>query len=87
MKTTQKTMLVLSVLILMHFIMCSIVLVNRESESNHIPRFRPRKLLAHVLSFTASVDKLKISHEASQRSIGASLKKAPRSYSNPSHNK
>ncbi|CAL0320728.1 unnamed protein product [Lupinus luteus] len=84
MKITQRAMLVLSVLIIMmHFIMCSIVLVN----CNQIHRFRPRKLLDHVSSFSASVDKLKISDEASQRSIGGSLKKAPRSYSNPSHNK
>ncbi|KAE9611684.1 hypothetical protein Lalb_Chr06g0165091 [Lupinus albus] len=86
MKTPQRAMVVLFVLILMHFIF-SIVSVNCESESYVIHRFRLRKLLAHVSSFSASVDKFKISQEASKRSIGTSLKKAPRSYSNPTHNK
>ncbi|KAK7269931.1 hypothetical protein RIF29_22744 [Crotalaria pallida] len=86
MKTIRRSTLVLFVLILIHVIMCSIVLVNSERESNLIHRFGPRKLLAHVSSLSASVDKLKVAHEVSQRSVGASLKKAPRSFSNPTHN-
>lgn len=77
------------ILILIHIILFSLVSVSCESESNdqHVDRHWPRKLLAYSSSFSASIDNLKTSHEASWRSVDTSLRKAPPSYSNPSHNK
>ena len=85
--TTQRALVGLFALILIHFIMCSTVSINCESRSNLIDRCPTRKLLAHASSFSASVDKLKISYAASQRSVDPSLKKAPPSNSNPTQNK
>lgn len=87
MKTTQCALVALFVLILIHFISCSRVSISSETRSNLINRFQPRKLLAHVSSLSVSLDKLKIAYEASQKSVGTSLRKAPPSNSNPIQNK
>ncbi|KAK7343529.1 hypothetical protein VNO77_12326 [Canavalia gladiata] len=86
MKTTQRALLGLFVLILTHIIICSIVSINSESRSNVIGRCPPRKLLARVSS-SACLEKLKISNQAPERSATTSLRKGPTSNPNPTHNK
>ncbi|RHN82181.1 hypothetical protein MtrunA17_Chr1g0207191 [Medicago truncatula] len=85
--TTQRTLLGLFVLMLLNLMTCSIVLINSETRSNLIDRFPSRKLLVHVSSFSASLNKSEISYEASQRSVDTSLRKTPASKSNPIQNK
>ncbi|KAK7280254.1 hypothetical protein RJT34_25316 [Clitoria ternatea] len=87
MRTTQRALVGLLVLILMHFTICSLVSINGGSKSDLIGRCPPRKLLASVSSFSTSLDKLKISYEAPQKSGTTSLRKAPPSNSNPTQNK
>ncbi|MED6198519.1 hypothetical protein PIB30_067091 [Stylosanthes scabra] len=83
---TQRALTGLFALVIIYLIMCSVVSVNCESRSNPIDRLAMRKLLAHA-SFSTSVDKLNRSYEASQKSVDPSLKKAPKSNSNPTHNR
>jgi hypothetical protein len=83
--TTQRTLLGLFVLMLSIFMTCSIVLITSETRSNVIDKFPQRKLLAHLSS--ASLDKLQISNETSQRSVDTSLRQTPASKSNPIQNK
>ncbi|KAL2324285.1 hypothetical protein Fmac_023343 [Flemingia macrophylla] len=87
MKTTQRALLGIFVLILTHFFICSIVSITSETRSNMIGTCPPRKLLARVSSFSANLDKLKIAYEAPQISVTTSLRKNPPSNSNPIHNK
>ncbi|KAG4907669.1 hypothetical protein D0Y65_054012 [Glycine soja] len=87
MRTTQRALVGLFVLILTHFIIFSIVSMTTETRSNLIGRCPPRKLLDRVSYFSASLDKLKIVNEAPQRSVNTSLRKNPPSNSNPTHNK
>ncbi|WJX21146.1 hypothetical protein P8452_10613 [Trifolium repens] len=61
------------------------ILITSETRSNVIDKFPQRKLLAHVSS--ASLDKLQISNETSQRSVDTSLRQTPASKSNPIQNK
>ncbi|BAT93956.1 hypothetical protein LR48_Vigan02g235800 [Vigna angularis] len=85
MKTTQRVGLF--VLILAHFFICSIVAITDETRSNWIRSCPPRKLLARASSCSASIEKLKIEYEATQRPVTTSLRKNPPSNSNPTHNK
>ncbi|KAG4998438.1 hypothetical protein AAZX31_10G244100 [Glycine max] len=87
MRTTQRALVGLFVLILTHFIICSIVPKISETRINLIGRCPSRKLLGCVSSFSASLDKLKIAYEPPQRSVNTSLRKNPPSNSNPTHNK
>ncbi|XLT37789.1 hypothetical protein S245_068531 [Arachis hypogaea] len=83
---TQRALADLFVLVIIHLIMCSIVSVNCENRINLIDRLATQKLLAHAAS-SKSIDKLKRSYEAFQKSVEPSLKKAPSSNSNPTHNR
>ncbi|KAK7357587.1 hypothetical protein VNO80_16880 [Phaseolus coccineus] len=87
MKTSQRALVGLFVLILAHFIICSIVVITGETRSNLIGSCPPRKLLARASSCSASIGKLKIEYVATQRPVTTSLRKNPPSNSNPTHNK
>jgi len=86
MKTYQRALVGLFVLILAHFFVCSIVAITGETRSNLIRNCPPRKLLARASSCSA-IEKLKIEYEATQRPVTTSLRKNPPSNSNPTHNK
>ncbi|ESW15118.1 hypothetical protein PHAVU_007G045800 [Phaseolus vulgaris] len=87
MKTSQRALVGLFVLILTYFIICSIVVITGETRSNLIGSCPPRKLLARASSCSASIEKLKIEYVATQRPVTTSLRKNPPSNSNPTHNK
>ncbi|KAI4295771.1 hypothetical protein L6164_035781 [Bauhinia variegata] len=88
MKTTRQTWVTLIfALILIHIIICSLVSLNRETRSNLVDNDSPRKLIAYGSSDSTSLQKLKAANAARHRSAGTSLRKAPPTKSNPSHNK
>ncbi|GMN26596.1 hypothetical protein TIFTF001_001355 [Ficus carica] len=88
MKTSQRALVVFFAVILIHTSLCSSLWPHEEEQVHAWERNQPRRLLVSVSSFAASPKKL-ISKtlEDAQRSIETSLRKAPRSKSNPIQNK
>ncbi|KAF7840733.1 putative transmembrane protein [Senna tora] len=92
MNTTQGVALFVLILINTIFMLCSLVSISCETESNLlVDRYSSRKLLANSSSFSASIENLTTSHEEEEedswRSVDTSLRNAPPSNSNPIQNK
>lgn len=85
MKTSQRALVVFFAMILMQTSLCSSLAPREERQVHTLDRNQPRRLLVSVASFSAKVTSKTL--EDAQRSVETSLRKAPRSKSNPIQNK
>ncbi|EXB28988.1 hypothetical protein L484_018404 [Morus notabilis] len=85
MKTSQRALVVFFAMILMQTSLCSSLAPCEERQVHTLDRNQPRRLLVSVASFSAKVTSKTL--EDAQRSVETSLRKAPRSKSNPIQNK